>query len=179
MPEYLKPEKRSPKERRPIPTKSKKRLEKEAQEKASGIFYLKVGKPLKRITTKQGQIEAEKSAVYRQRSEGERPFCQGCGRYDKPLSNSHRIGQSNKEHAANAANLDTYCIGDDSCHTKYECGYIFVLDNGNEVLEWLSETDDERYRIKVWKMLDRIKELDLLLEDLPAWVQSHVLKATT
>ena len=178
MPEYPKPEKRLPKERRPIPPKSKKRLEKEAQEKASGLYQLKVGKPLKRITPKQAKIESEKSAVYRQRSGGEIPFCQGCGRYDKPLSNSHRIGQSNKEHAANAANLDTYCIGNDSCHTKYECGYLFQLDNGNEVLEWLAETDVERYRAKVWKMLDRINEMEYSLDDLPKWVERHVLAVT-
>jgi hypothetical protein len=174
MPEYLKPEKKPPKLKPQIPAKSKKRIEQEA----AGLFKLKVGKPLKRITPKQAKIEAEKSKVYRQRSEGERPFCKGCGRFDVPLSNSHRIGQSNKEHAANPDNLDTLCIGEYSCHTKYECGRVYELDKGGEILDWLAETDWERYRMKVWKMLDRINDDNLSLSDLPEWCESHVLAVT-
>lgn len=202
MPEYLKPPKRLPKPKAKIPPKSQKRLEKEAAEKEAGTFKpkqqkpirkvsakrqeqiekglvkLTVGKPLKRISPKQAAIEKAKSKVYRLRSEGERPYCQGCGRFDVPLSNSHRIGQTDKEHVANAANLDTYCIDGKNCHNLYESGRLYLLDNGNDVLDWLAETDWERYRAKVWKMLDRINDDNLSLTDLPEWVESHVLAVT-
>lgn len=171
---YPKPEPRPKKQAQPIRKISLKRQ----AEIESGLFKLKVGKPLKPISKKQARHEREKSQVYRKRSEGERPFCQGCGRFDVPLSNSHRIGQANKKHVANEANLDTLCIGENSCHAKYEAGRIYQLDNGNEILNWLAETDWERYAAKVMKMLDRINDDNLSLEDLPTWVEFHILNVT-
>ena len=160
------------------PTSIRKVSLKRQAEIEAGLFKLEPGKPLKRISTKQAQHEREKSKVYRERSEGERPFCQGCGSYTSPLSNSHRIGQSNKEHVANKSNLDTFCTDRKNCHMLYESGRIFSLDNGGEVLDWLAATDWERYRIKVFKMLDRINDDNLSLSDLPTWVESHVLAVT-
>lgn len=168
--EYPKAPKRLPKERKPLPKVSAKR--KEQIEK--GLFVLKVGQPIKPVSTKQAKIETEKSKVYRLRSEGERPFCRGCRRFDVPLSNSHRIGQVNKEHVANPYNLDTYCIDGGGCHSHYESGRLYLLDNGNDVLEWLAETDFERYRMKCYKMLDRINDDNLSLENLPTWVEQHI-----
>ena len=168
--QYPKPAPMAKKVQQPLPKVSAKR-------KAlmdSGLFELKVGKPLKRISAKQAKIETEKSKVYRLRSEGERPFCRGCGRFDVPLSNSHRIGQSNKEHVANPHNLDTYCIDGGGCHSHYESGRLYLLDNGNDVLEWLAETDFERYRMKCYKMIDRINDDNLSLDDLPTWVENHI-----
>lgn len=156
----------------PIPKVSAKR--KEQIEK--GLFVLKVGKPLKRITAKQAKHEREKSEAYRQRSADARPFCQGCGRYDVPLSNSHRIGQADKTHVANAENMDTYCL--ETCHQAYECGRLYLLDNGNEVFNWLAKTDWERYSSRVFKMIDRINDDNLSLVDLPKWVEHHVNAVT-
>lgn len=137
-------------------------------------------KPLKRITPKQAKIEAEKSKVYRERSEGERPYCQGCGRFDVPLSNSHRIGQANKQHVCNPDNLDTFCIdgGADSCHQRWECGRVFLLENGDDVLSWLAQTDWQRYAAKIYQSLDRVNDDNLSLEDLPSWYEQHVLNVT-
>lgn len=169
-----KPLKRTPlpPAKKPIKQVSDKR---QAEMKA-GLFKLQAGKPLKRITPKQARIEAEKSKVYRERSEGERPYCQGCGKYGVPLSNSHRIGQANKQHVCNPDNLDSYCL--EGCHTNYESGRLYLLQNGGEVLDWLAQTDWERYRMKVFKMIDRIADDNLSLEDLPEFVEQHVFNVT-
>jgi len=179
---YAKPEPRpaklqQPLKRTPIKSNGKPIAKVSEKRKAlieSGLFILKVGKPLKRVSAKQAKIENEKSKVYRERSEGERPSCRGCGRFDVPLSNSHRIGQSNKEHVANPNNLDTYCTDGKDCHRLYESGRLYLLDNGNDVLEWLAAADFERYRTKLFKMIDRIQDDNLSLEDLPGWVEQHI-----
>lgn len=55
---------------------------------------------------------------------------------------------------------------------------MWLLENGNEVLDWLAETDWQRYASKIFKLIDRINESNLSLEDLPAWVDVHVLTVT-
>lgn len=55
---------------------------------------------------------------------------------------------------------------------------MWLLDNGNDVLEWLAETNWERYAAKVFKMIDRINDDNLSSEDLPGWVEVHVLALT-
>ena len=141
-------------------------------------YTLKKPKPIRKVSAKQAKVESEKSKVYRERSEGERPFCRGCGSFTSPLSNSHRIGQADKRHAANPQNLDTYCMDGKDCHNLFADGYLWRLDNGSEVLEWLAETDRERYATKVYKMIDRINDLNLSQDDLPDWVAIHILEVT-
>ena len=197
MGEYLKPPNRQATQRKPIPPISKKRAEKEATEREAGVFKakkpiakfsakrkaemdaglfkLQVGKPLKRFTPARQKLENEKHAMYAKEAEEREPFCRGCGTTQN-LSHSHRVSQNNRELIAKPENVDYYCQG--VCHPAYENGRIYELDNGNDVLDWLANTDGQRYRAKVYKMMDRIADDNLSLEDLPGWVEAHVLAIT-
>ncbi len=171
MPEFNPWPKSTPKEKTPSKPLKRTALKRKPYELKKSPIKAST-KPIKQVSAKQAKVEKEKSKVYRQRSENERPFCRGCGSYTDPLSNSHRIGQAKKEHAANPANLDTFCMDGNDCHRLFENGYLWRLDNGLEVLEWLESTDHERFMSKVYKMADRIRENSLSLEDLPEWVGS-------
>lgn len=130
---------------------------------------------LRKFTPKRAKLENEKHRMYENEAQQRQPFCLGCGTTQN-LNHSHRITQNDRTQIANPKNVDYYC--QDVCHPNYESGRLYLLDNGNDVLEWLAETDWQRYTSKVFKMIDRIKDDNLSLEDLPAWTENHVLKVT-
>lgn len=168
--EYPKPASMAKKVRKPLPKVSAKR-------KAlmdSGLFELKVGKPLKRVSTKLAKVEAEKAKMYAELEKTRPAICVGCGT-SQALSRSHRIPQGNWAWKAHPDNVDYYCMdGANSCHQNYECGYLWRLDNGSEVLEWLRENSWSHYAAKVFQMKERIYENSLILEEMPGWVQNHI-----
>lgn len=169
MTEYPKPAPREKKQPNPLPPFSAKR-------KAlmdAGLFVLKVGKPLKRVSAKLAKVEAEKSKMYAEIENTRPAICAGCGT-SQALSRSHRIPQGNWAWKANADNIDLFCMDGQNCHQNYECGYLWRLDNGCEVLDWLKENSFEHYRRKVMQMKDRIFENSLILDDMASWVQEHI-----
>lgn len=129
-------------------------------------------KPKKRLTPvskKQQRYNKERQKAY-QEMESHPQYCRGCGT-SQNLSHSHRITQADKRHVANPKAIDFYCLGENSCHTAYENGFLWRLDNGAEVMEWLKETDFDAYRRKRLQMLRRVEESGICIEDLPGWTQ--------
>lgn len=167
--EYPKAPKRLPKERKPLPKVSAKR--KEQIEK--GLFVLKVGQPIKRVSKKLAKVEAEKAKMYAEIAKTRPVVCAGCGTSQR-LSRSHRIPQGNWAWKAHPDNIDYLCYGNNGCHEAYEAGYMWRLDNGNEVLIWLRNNSWSHYAAKVRQMEDRIFENSLILEEMPEWVQEHI-----
>lgn len=130
--------------------------------------------PIKRFSEKRAKLEREKIATYKAIKNERPPICRGCGtRF--ALSHSHRIGQRDLTQIANPLNLDYYCMDGNNCHALFERGFVFQLDNGQDVMQWLEETDHERFMSKLFKMSDRIRENQLKVEDLPEWV-GEILK---
>lgn len=171
MTPYPKPEPRPKKVPQPLRQISEKR------QKAikAGLVQLKVGKPLRKFTPQRQKLEKEKHKMYASEAEKRQPFCRGCGTTEM-LSHSHRISQNDRELIAEPENVDYYC--QDVCHKHWESGRVYELDNGNDALDYLAQTDGQRYRAKVYKMLDRIADDNLSLEDLPGWCEAHVLAVT-
>lgn len=170
---YPKPEPRAKKQPQPLkrtPIKVKPEVDSEA-----GKVKLKVVKPIRKFTPERHRLENEKHRMYAREAETRQPYCKGCGTTQN-LSHSHRISQNDRTLIADARNVDYYC--QDNCHPNYENGYLWRLDNGAEVLEYLQEKSHYRYTAKVFQMKDRIYENSLLLEDMPEWVQLHINSIT-
>jgi hypothetical protein len=148
----------------PRPAKAKTPLKRTAL--SPGLKRLQPGtKKLKRFTPARQKLEDAKNATYRGLDRP--PCCRGCGSCEN-LSRSHRISQRDRAHIADPENLDVLC---GKCHVAYECGSLFGLDNGQEIMAWLAETDWERYAAKCFQLKDRVEEAGLKPEDLPGWVQ--------
>lgn len=177
-PKHRKKKAPKPLKRTPLPRPTKPIAKVSAKRKATidaGLVKLTVGKPLKRFTPERQRLENEKHKMYASEAETRQPFCRGCGTTQN-LSHSHRISQNDRTQIANPENVDYYC--QDVCHRSWENGRCYLLDNGNEALEFLAGANWEKYAAKVFKMLDRINDDNLSLSDLPSWVEAHVLAVT-
>ena len=57
------------------------------------------------------------------------------------------------------------------CHKAWEDGRIWLLGNGEEIMEWLRKVNLEYFHIKLYQMQDRAIEMDCF-EELPAWAKN-------
>ena len=174
--EYPKPPPRAKKEFQPLRRKPIKIKAQPANPdwKQSGNFYvLKSGKPIRKVSAKLAKVEAEKAKMYAELEKTRPAICAGCGT-SQALSRSHRISQSNWAWKADPDNIDLFCINGQGCHQNYEAGYLWRLDNGNEVLIWLRDNSWSHYAAKVMQMKDQIFENSLILEEMPSWVSNHI-----
>lgn len=134
----------------------------------SGKFYV-----LPKVSKKLAKVEAEKAKMYAELAKTRSVVCAGCGTAQR-LSRSHRIPQGNWSWKAHPENIDYLCYGNNGCHEAYEAGYMWRLDNGSEVLDWLKENSWSHYAAKVMQMKDRIFENSLILDEMPSWVSNHI-----
>ena len=123
---------------------------------------------IRNMTTGRKKLETAKTKTYACLNKSRQPYCCGCGTTGERLANSHRISQSDRQQISNPTNLDLFCHG---CHSLYENGYLWQLDNGAEIMEWLQETDQQRFTAKAFKIRDRIIENNLNQLEMPEWLQ--------
>lgn len=106
--------------------------------------------------------EYQKKDAYKRIDASRPPICQGCGCRDF-LSHSHRFPQAYQNYAYIAVDeaIDIYCMERSDyvgCHALYERNHLWKLRNGEEVMNYLMETDYQFFMAKLSKMSQRISE---------------------
>tara|TARA_R110002051_G_scaffold185282_1_gene254726 strand:- start:355 stop:702 length:348 start_codon:yes stop_codon:yes gene_type:complete len=106
---------------------------------------------MKKISSKQGQINKKIRRSYKEIALERGKYCSGCGRADVPLSHSHLIPRSRRTDLSfDKANITYHClsIGErKGCHEIWESRDRDTLLDYHKNLEYILEMDIEYYFI--------------------------------
>lgn len=105
------------------------------------------------MTAKRAAFEKEKKAAYERISEAREPLCEGCGSSHYEHSHRFPVAFENYRYIGEDESIDLYCR---ECHTNYERGYLFLLNNGAEALEYLRKENEQFFFRKLYQMKDAL-----------------------
>lgn len=101
---------------------------------------------MKHFTTERGKIERAYQKVKAEIMKEREPCCAGCETYQGSRTFSHRIARSRRRDLiADKRNIDIMCP---DCAAHVEAGRYNELINGQEILDYILEVDEEYYFIK-------------------------------
>lgn len=110
---------------------------------------------IRKVSNKKAKINSQYSkTIAKKFEEMEFAYCQGCGRSDLKCNNSHSIPESWNEDLKNDIdNISYHCQEPAtgkiySCHSIVELGFWDMLDNGEQIKEYILKTDPEYYARK-------------------------------
>jgi len=106
---------------------------------------------MRKISSKQGQINKKIRRAYKEIALERGKYCSGCGRADVPLSHSHLIPRSRRADLVfDKANITYHCLSfgeRKGCHEIWESRDRDKLLDYHKNLEYILEMDTEYYFI--------------------------------
>lgn len=121
---------------------------------------------IKAFSEKRARQEREMKATYAAKRQ---QHCAGCGRRSN-LSRSHTIPRSKRpDLIADPRNIEVLCL---DCHTIHECNRFWMLENGEEMVRYMLQTDRPHAVNRLFKMRDLIILDGLEIDSMPNWVKN-------
>ena len=124
-------------------------------------------------TPKRAELERKMKEAYNKIAEEREPYCEGCG--DPMFEHSHRFPKEYKgyKYIAVPEAIDLYCR---VCHHNYENGRLWLLENGEAVLEYLESVDKDFHARKMAQMDDRFWDDRAYESDnVPGWALTALM----
>lgn len=98
---------------------------------------------------KRASLERQYRTVLQEIYEERDHCCAGCGTWSGRITPSHRVPRNRRiDLLTDKRNIDWMC---DGCHELVEIGHYDKLDNGEDIVAYIREVDEEYYQIKISK----------------------------
>lgn len=107
------------------------------------------------MTPERARLQAKMHEAYEEIANEREPRCQGCPSWNFERSHSIPKDYDNYRFIAEKENIVLLCR---QCHVNYENGKVFLLDCGEEIMNYLAKADEAFYNRKVAQMVKRLEE---------------------